>query len=271
MREGSDRGWRGWLDLVASEVEEGARELERIADAVLDRARLAPGEKVVDLGAGTGFLSFRAARRVGPAGRVTAVDSDPGCLAALRRRSAEAGGERVEAVEGRLESLPFADGEFDAAVCRSALIYSDDIPKAVSEMARVSDRFSLFEPLPGETAWTGNPGRGFLELERALRESGGARAVDRKALRGALEAGAGECQSLVVHLRPRMRDRDPGELADEYLNDLPGSLAAARVLEERFPEAEIITAVRGFAEAAALGIVECSVPCMFAWTTRADR
>lgn len=271
MTGGKDAGWRGWLDRVEGELEKGSPQLERVADAILDRARLTPGEKVVDLGAGTGFLSFRAADRLGPGGAVTAVDRDRECLAAIRGRAAGSRGAEIVAVHGRLESLPFDDGEFDAALCRSALIYSTDMRPAVSEMLRVAGRFSLFEPLPGETLWTGDPGGGFLELEAALRESGGPRAVDRSALRGALdEAGAGRYESLVAHLEPRMRGRNPAELAEEYLYDLPGDLAALNVLKESVPEERIIEAVNIFAEAAALGMVRCSVPCMFAWREKAD-
>ncbi len=267
------RGWRGWLGRVEAELEEGARELERIASRILDNASLKPGESVVDLGAGTGFLSFRAAALVGATGRVTAVDSDTECVEAVRRRAAASGFENVGASSGRLERLPFRDDEFDVAVSRSALVYSSDLVLALSEMLRVvkGGRFSVFEPLPGETAWTGDPGEGFLMLESALRESGGARSVDRDRFRGALEAaGAGHCETLVVHLEPRMRGRDPAELADEYLHDLPGGLAALYALKERFREDEIIEAVAGFADAAARGMVRCAVPCMFAWKRAAD-
>lgn len=272
MRPRPGGGWRGWLERLDRELEAGAAGLERVAGCVLDNARLRPGESVADLGAGTGFLTFRASSRVGEAGTVTAVDSDASCLERLGEAAAARGVRNVTAVHATLDDLPFADGEFDAALCRSALVYSPDIVKAASEMLRVARgaRFSVFEPLAAEVAWAGAPGRRFLELEEVLKESGGARSVDRGALRAALEAaGAGPYDSLVVHFEPLMRGRDPRELAREYLYDLPGELAASFLLKERIPEDDINNAVREFARAASRGMVRCSLPCMFAW--RASR
>src|SRR5512133_2023740 len=64
------------------------------------------GMTVLEPGPGMGFFTLEAARRVGPRGKVVAVDLQPRMLAALRRRAARAGlGERVETREARPESL----------------------------------------------------------------------------------------------------------------------------------------------------------------------
>lgn len=55
-------------------------------DQVLDTLALAPGQIVCDIGAGPGYFALRAAKRVGDAGRVFAVDVDPRILDALRTR-----------------------------------------------------------------------------------------------------------------------------------------------------------------------------------------
>jgi len=44
------------------------------ADRLVDRVRIAPGEKVLDVAAGTGMVTVAAAQRAGPSGRVHAID-----------------------------------------------------------------------------------------------------------------------------------------------------------------------------------------------------
>jgi ubiquinone/menaquinone biosynthesis C-methylase UbiE len=66
---------------------------------VLDALHIAPGSTAADLGAGTGYFSLRLARRVGPSGRVLAVDIQEEMLHLLAARLRE---ERVENVEGVL-------------------------------------------------------------------------------------------------------------------------------------------------------------------------
>lgn len=261
--------WKGWLEALEGELEEGrdAPWLERVADRVVDNACLRRGESVLDLGAGTGLLAFRAARSVGPEGAVTALDSSPGCLETLERESAVLELRNIIPVLGRLESLPFGPGEFDAVVCRSALVYADDLGVAVSELIRMltpGGRFSVFEPLAGETAWTGEVSNDFLELERLLKESGGPRGADRDRLRTAFEnAGPGEFESLPVHFRHSMEGRSEEEILEEYLHDLPGDLSALHILRGQVPESKIMKTVGAFARTAAAGEVKGTLPCLF--------
>jgi SAM-dependent methyltransferase len=62
--------------------------------------RLAPGERVLDLGSGAGTDSLVAAQMVGPDGRVTGVDMTPEMLAKARSAAADMGATNVEFVEG---------------------------------------------------------------------------------------------------------------------------------------------------------------------------
>src|SRR3954462_10617392 len=60
----------GWLDRPEREKEEEPVKL-------IDLLKFKPGEVAADVGAGSGYLSFRIAEKVGPAGKVLAVDIQP--------------------------------------------------------------------------------------------------------------------------------------------------------------------------------------------------
>src|SRR5881275_3091456 len=76
-------------------------------------ARLRPGERVLDLGSGSGMDVFAAAAHVGSRGRVTGVDITPEQLAKSERfRSAH----HISFRHARIEALPFEDGSFDVVI-----------------------------------------------------------------------------------------------------------------------------------------------------------
>ena len=119
--------------------------------------RSSPGQRVLDAGAGTGFATLAIARRVGPAGRVLAVDVSAGMLAELRAAATAAGLSHVDALQGdatRLEAL--ATESFDAVLCSSALLYMS-APDALREWHRLLKPHGLVgfstmcadSPLPG--------------------------------------------------------------------------------------------------------------------------
>ncbi|HEY6463250.1 MAG TPA: class I SAM-dependent methyltransferase, partial [Polyangiaceae bacterium] len=92
---------------------------------------------VVDVATGTAAVAIELAQAV-PARTVVGVDQSPEMLSAGRARVAHAGlTDRVELREGRAESLPFADGEFDALTFTYLLRYVDDPVATMRELARV--------------------------------------------------------------------------------------------------------------------------------------
>ena len=271
-RSRRDLEWPGWLEALEGELAPGAglEILERVVTRVLDNARLERGWAVVDLGAGTGLLTLRASRAVGPPGMVTAVDASPDCLAELAHRAEAAGLNNIRTARGMLDALPLAPASFDSALCRSALSYVDDLPGAVLEIRRVlrpGGRFSVFEPLLGELEWDGRLAEceeQFRKMEEALKSAGGPRAVTRALLRDAFTSAGLEHDSLVVHYSLSDGGRTADELAREYLYDLPGPISAFTVLKDAgFAEEEIMEVAVCFGRAASRGDMRGRLACLF--------
>src|SRR6266567_8549989 len=83
--------------------------------------RLAPGERVLDLGSGAGTDSLVAAQMVGESGSVTGVDMTPEMLSKARSAAAEMGATNVQFVESEAEQLPFADSSFDVVISNGVI------------------------------------------------------------------------------------------------------------------------------------------------------
>lgn len=121
------------------------------AHRLIQASRLRAGERVLDVGCGTGVVAREASRQVGPTGRVVGVDASPPMLA-VARACAERELLALEWQEGRAEELPFSDGEFDLVTCQFALMFFEDRPTALREMRRVlspAGRLALavFQPI----------------------------------------------------------------------------------------------------------------------------
>jgi ubiquinone/menaquinone biosynthesis C-methylase UbiE len=101
-------------------------------DRVLDAAGVGPGDRVLDVGCGTGVLAAAASTRVGPSGRVVGLDPNDAMLAVAARRT-----EPVEWRAGAGEEIPLPDGSFDRVVSQFALMFFDDRSSGLTEMARV--------------------------------------------------------------------------------------------------------------------------------------
>jgi SAM-dependent methyltransferase len=103
-----------------------------LCDALAERAALAPGVSVLDVGAGSGVGTRRLVEIAGP-GRVAAVDPSEPFVAALRERFPEA-----DVRQGVAESLPFEDDSFDAALALLVVNFMADPAAGVAEMRRVT-------------------------------------------------------------------------------------------------------------------------------------
>lgn len=136
--------FEGWCE---ADVARSLTRLEQWRDRVLDGAALRPGDRVADVGAGTGLLTLGAVDRVGVDGDVIALDISVDALEELRGRTRAP---NISYLVGQADVLPLRDASVDAVVTRSVLIYVDDKAEAAREFARVlrpGGRVSLFEPI----------------------------------------------------------------------------------------------------------------------------
>ena len=99
--------------------------------------RLAPGERVLDLGSGAGTDSLIAAQMVGEQGHVTGIDMTPEMLAKARAAAVELGAANVEFVESEAEQLPFADASFDVVISNGVIDLIPDKDAVFAEVFRV--------------------------------------------------------------------------------------------------------------------------------------
>jgi len=102
-----------------------------------DLAGLSEGERVVDLGSGSGMDAFVAATHVGPSGNVTGVDFTDEQLSKARRLADEAGFGQVELVEGRIESLPLDAGSVDCVISNGVINLAPEKDRVFAEAERV--------------------------------------------------------------------------------------------------------------------------------------
>jgi len=89
------------------------REKEENPEGALDALALKPGMVVADVGAGTGYMSLRMAKRVGPSGKVYANDLQPEMLRRLRENAAKAGITNIETVQGEEADPKLPAGRMD--------------------------------------------------------------------------------------------------------------------------------------------------------------
>lgn len=194
--------WHRWGPFIGEWLDEAT-------EAMLDLAHVGPGSRVIDIAAGSGEQTLRAARRVGRSGHVLATDIAP---ALLELAAADAAAEDLAQVETReldgeaLAELPA--GSFDAAVSRVGLIYFPDQSQALAGIRHVlkpggriaavvystpernaffsipvkiiRERAKLPPPLPGQPGPFSLGGKGVLEetLARAGFRDVEVRAVD---------------------------------------------------------------------------------------------
>ncbi len=106
-----------------------------LANDLVRIAALHAGERVLDVGCGTGVVTRLAAERVRPGGAVAGLDINAGMLAVARSITPPDLG--IEWHEASAESMPLPEGAFDVVLCQMSLQFVADRLRGVREMRRV--------------------------------------------------------------------------------------------------------------------------------------
>ena len=133
----------GRRELLRNAIAEGAdREALRFsafcADRFLTHLQVAPGDKILDVYAGTGALALAAAQAVGPAGRVTAIDTAENLLARLGTKISKFGIANIDVHSMDAAHLDFRRDYFQHTACSLGLCWLSDPPAAMREWVRVT-------------------------------------------------------------------------------------------------------------------------------------
>lgn len=105
--------------------------------ALIEDAGIEAGQKVLDVAGGPGEPSMTIAQVVGSSGSVTCTDAVAEMVAAAQSQACSLGLTNIEFCQCVVDSLPFNNESFDAAVCRLGVMFFPKPLAGVSEMLRV--------------------------------------------------------------------------------------------------------------------------------------
>lgn len=125
------------------------REAEQRVAEVFERLGIAPGQKVADVGAGSGFFTVRLARAVGPGGEVFAADIDEAEMARLRQRVTEAHLGNVSVIASKVDDPRLPPAGLDAVLIANAYHEMTEHKRMLSALRtalKPGGRLLLLEP-----------------------------------------------------------------------------------------------------------------------------
>jgi len=132
---------------AASWLERPERESEENVSQAIKNMAIQPDERVADIGAGSGYYSFRMAQQV-PEGKVFAVDLQPEMLAIMRRKIEQQGIENVELIRGNETNPNLAENTIDLAIMVDVyheLSHPREVMQEVVQALKPNGRFVLLE------------------------------------------------------------------------------------------------------------------------------
>ena len=107
---GSMLGWGKTYDHIVKLLFFGQE--QKLRQATLDLARIRPGEQILEVGCGTGTLTLAAKAKAGPESQVAGIDIAPDMVETAGQKAAKAGLD-IQFQVGRIESIPYPEGQFD--------------------------------------------------------------------------------------------------------------------------------------------------------------
>jgi SAM-dependent methyltransferase len=123
---------RAWAD----QHERMDRAVAEVTKALLDLAAPQPGERVLDIGCGSGTTVLKLAARVGPDGYVLGADIADHSVARARERIADAGLQHADAIVADVSVQPFGPNSFDLSFSRFGVMFFSDPAAAFANVRR---------------------------------------------------------------------------------------------------------------------------------------
>lgn len=139
----------------------------RFGTAAMDQLRLASGQRVLDVGCGSGATTIELARRVGPEGTAVGIDISRSMVAAAVGRAETSGVANAEFVAADIQVSAFDESTYDAAFSQFGVMFFDDPPAAFTNVHRALTKnapltFSCWQNLFANE-WMLVPGAAYLE------------------------------------------------------------------------------------------------------------
>ena len=136
-RRASLDNWNRFSGNWSEEHDFLARTTGVVGARMVDRLEPRPGERMLELAAGTGDTGFRIAERLGDDGRLLMTDFAEGMVDAARRRGEERGVSNVDYRVLDAERMDLDDDSFDGVACRFGYMLMADPARALAETRRV--------------------------------------------------------------------------------------------------------------------------------------
>ncbi|HEY4281730.1 MAG TPA: class I SAM-dependent methyltransferase [Chthoniobacterales bacterium] len=108
-----------------------------LTSGLIEEVRIGIGQKVLDIGGGSGEPSLTISSIVGPTGSVMYTDPAPGMVESARVEADRRGLTNIQFTQCSADQLPFANGVFDVAVSRLSSMFFSDPVSGVREALRV--------------------------------------------------------------------------------------------------------------------------------------
>lgn len=129
--------WKGRSTGWTATAAHGLSTDDTLNQLLIENTGIQPGERVLDLGSGTGDPAISIGLALEGNGGVTACDLTPEMLVKARERSVNVGIDAMSFAAADMSALTFADASFDCVTCRFGLMFPEDRVAAAREVLRV--------------------------------------------------------------------------------------------------------------------------------------